>query len=160
MAGRLFEESLFAILETTSPRAWAFALIGIHEYLQRFVGDRRVSQVQENWQGGCWYFTKITRSDGWKWFEDRVDLLQRRIATCHALCGQSIPNATAMTEVGLESLNWLTDLHRTDREGRHFIPIGSNGFYPQDGECARFDQQPVEAQGWFLPVLKLTVSLG
>ena len=27
-------------LETTSPRAWAFGLLGIHEYLRRFGGDR------------------------------------------------------------------------------------------------------------------------
>ena len=47
MAARVFQQSLLAILETTSPRAWAFALIGIYEYLQRFAGDRRVTQVQE-----------------------------------------------------------------------------------------------------------------
>src|SRR5207247_10541398 len=40
MAGWLFEQALPAILDTTSPRAWAFSLIGIHEYLQRFAGDR------------------------------------------------------------------------------------------------------------------------
>jgi hypothetical protein len=51
-----------------------------------------------------------------------------------------------MTEAGLESLNWLADLQRSDTEGKHFVPIGSNGFYPQGGERARFDQQPVEAQ--------------
>ncbi|MBP1769593.1 MAG: glycosyl transferase family 1, partial [Candidatus Aminicenantes bacterium] len=41
MAGWLFERALPAIRETTSPRAWAFALLGIHEYLRRFAGDRR-----------------------------------------------------------------------------------------------------------------------
>jgi hypothetical protein len=29
----------------------------------------------------------------------------------------------------------------------HFVPIGSQGFYRQTGEKARFDQQPVEAAG-------------
>src|SRR5207247_9537099 len=29
--------------------------------------------------------------------------------------------------------------------GAHFVPIGSNGFYPRGGARARFDQQPVEA---------------
>jgi hypothetical protein len=52
-----------------------------------------------------------------------------------------------MTEVGLESLSWLANLQRSDTAGRHFAPIGSNGFYEQGGERARFDQQPVEAQG-------------
>ena len=51
MAGRLFEQALPAILDTTSPRAWAFALIGIHEYLRRFAGDRRASQVREELAG-------------------------------------------------------------------------------------------------------------
>ena len=51
-----------------------------------------------------------------------------------------------MTEAGLESLGWLADLQRSDAGGGHFVPIGSNGFYEQGGERARFDQQPVEAQ--------------
>ena len=49
-----------------------------------------------------------------------------------------------MIDAGLESLNWITVLHRPD--AGHFVPIGSNGFYKYGGERARFDQQPVEAQ--------------
>ena len=59
------------------------------------------------------------------------------------MCGQSISD-NEMTQVGLESLAWLADLQRSAKG--HFIPIGSNGFYPKGGERARFDQQPVEAQ--------------
>ncbi len=72
MAGRVFQQSLLAILETTSPRAWAFALIGIHEYLQRFAGDRRVSQVQEELAGRLLTLYQNNRMDGWNWFEDRL----------------------------------------------------------------------------------------
>jgi hypothetical protein len=61
------------------------------------------------------------------------------------MCGQWIPNK-AMSEAGLESLTWLADLQHSDAAGGHFVPIGSNGFYQQGGERARFDQQPVEAQ--------------
>jgi len=52
----------------------------------------------------------------------------------------------AMLEAGLESLRWLVDLQRPEGDAGHFVPIGSNGFYPKGGERARFDQQPVEAQ--------------
>jgi hypothetical protein len=88
---------------------------------------------------------KDNRIDGWNWFENK--LTYRNAAMSHAmlLCGQSIPNP-AMTEVGLESLGWLSELQHADTEGKHFVPIGSNGFYQQGGERARFDQQPVEAQ--------------
>ena len=66
MAGRLFEQALPAILKTTSPRAWAFALIGIHEYLRRFDGDRRASQVREELAGRllALYATIIVHMNG------------------------------------------------------------------------------------------------
>jgi hypothetical protein len=145
MAGRVFQQSLLAILETTSPRAWAFALIGIHEYLQRFAGDRRVSQVQEELAGRLLSLYQNNRMDGWNWFEDKLTYCNAALSHAMLLCGQSIPNPV-MTEAGLESLDWLAELQHADTEGKHFVPIGSNGFYQRGGERARFDQQPVEAQ--------------
>jgi glycosyltransferase involved in cell wall biosynthesis len=143
MAGRVFEQALPAILDTTSPRAWAFALIGIHEYLQRFAGDRRASQVREELAGRLLTLYQSHRSDEWRWFEDKLTYCNAALPHALLMCGQSIPNAT-MTEAGLEALRWLADLQRA--EAGHFVPIGSNGFYQQAGERARFDQQPVEAQ--------------
>lgn len=145
MAARIFQQSLLAILETTSPRAWAFALIGIHEYLGRFAGDRRVSQVQEELAGRLLSLYKVNRIEGWKWFEDKLTYCNAALPHAMLLCGQSMPN-TEMIEVGLESLSWLADLQRADADGGHFVPIGSNGFYQMGNERARFDQQPVEAQ--------------
>lgn len=46
MAVRLFEAALPAVTEFASPRAWAFALLGIQHYLRRFPGDRAVLNVQ------------------------------------------------------------------------------------------------------------------
>ena len=47
MAGQLFAQSLPALPGFTSPRAWAFGLIGIHEYLRRLSGDSLVNQTRE-----------------------------------------------------------------------------------------------------------------
>ena len=145
MAGRVFQQSLLAILETTSPRAWAFALIGIHEYLGRFAGDRRVTQVQEELAGRLLVLYKSNQMDGWNWFEDKLTYCNAALSQALLLCGQSIPDPE-MTAVGLESLAWLTSVQHADTDEKHFVPIGSNGFYHQGGERARFDQQPVEAQ--------------
>jgi hypothetical protein len=143
MAGRVFEQALPAILNTTSPRAWAFALIGIHEYLQRFAGDRRASQVREELSARLLTLYQANRSDKWRWYEDKLTYCNAALPHALIMCGQSIPSVV-MTETGLESRVWLADLQRAT--AGHFVPIGSNGFYPQDGERARFDQQPVEAQ--------------
>jgi glycosyltransferase involved in cell wall biosynthesis len=145
MAARLFQQALLAMLDTTSPRAWAFALIGIHEYLQRFAGDRRVSQVQEELAGRLLALYQNNRSDGWNWFENKLTYCNAALSHAMLLSGESIPNP-AMTQAGLESLGWLANLQRSDTESGHFVPIGSNGFYQQGGDRARFDQQPLEAQ--------------
>ena len=51
IAGWLFEQALPAITDTTSPRAWAFAILGFHDYLRRFAGDRHVGQVRDELAG-------------------------------------------------------------------------------------------------------------
>ncbi len=143
MAGRLFEQALPAIINTTSPRAWAFALIGIHEYLQRFTGDSRANQVREELSGRLLAMYKSNSSEKWRWYEDKLTYCNAALPHAMLMCGQWIPN-TAMIENALEALHWLADLQRS--KAGHFVPIGSNGFYHQDGERARFDQQPIEAQ--------------
>jgi hypothetical protein len=145
MAGWVFEQALPAILKTTSPRAWAFALIGIHEYLRRFEGDRRANQVRDKLAGRLLTLYKNSRSDDWCWYEAGLTYSNAVMPQALLMCGQWIPNK-AMTEAGLESLHWLADVQRADAAGGHFVPIGSNGFYQRGGERARFDQQPVEAQ--------------
>jgi glycosyltransferase involved in cell wall biosynthesis len=143
MAGWLFEQALPSILATTSPRAWAFALIGISEYLQKFSGDRMALQVTEELAGRLMRSYEADRTDDWRWFERRLTYCNAALPHALLICGRTIPNA-AMTAAGLESLEWLAVLQRSS-EG-HFVPIGSNGFYEFGSERARFDQQPVEAQ--------------
>lgn len=145
MAGRVFEQALPAILATTSPRAWAFALMGIHEYLQRFAGDRKAGQISDELSGRLLGLYRRNRSDDWEWYEDKLTYCNAALPHALLLCGQAIPHPE-MTDAGLESLKWLSELQRSDTPGRHFVPIGSNGFYTKGGERARFDQQPVEAQ--------------
>ncbi|MFC1569709.1 glycosyltransferase family 4 protein [bacterium] len=144
MAGWVFEQALPAILTTTSPRAWAFAIMGIQEYLERFAGDRRASQVREELSIRLLKLYENQYLDQWRWFEDRLTYCNAVLPHALLLCGHAMSN-TSMTEAGLESLNWLSALQRSD--SGYFFPIGSNGFYKQGGERARFDQQPVEAQG-------------
>ena len=144
MAGWLFEQALPAILDTGSPRAWALALIGIHEYVRRFAGDRRASQIQEELSQRLLTLYQHCRSDDWRWYEEGLSYCNAVLPHASLICGQSI-QSKAMIEAGLESLAWLSNIQRAGRGG-HFVPIGSNGFYSKGGECAHFDQQPVEGQ--------------
>ena len=159
IAGMVFEQALPAILDTTSPRAWAFTLIGIHEYLRRYSGDSRASQIRDELAGRLLALYQNCRSDEWRWYEDEMSYCNAVLPQAMLMCGQWIPNNT-MTKIGLESLGWLADLQRAAVPGSHFVPIGSNGFYKRGSERARFDQQPVEAQTMVSACLEAYRSTG
>jgi glycosyltransferase involved in cell wall biosynthesis len=145
LASGLFEKALPAILDTTSPRAWAFTLIGIHEYLRRFEGDRLIGQIRDELAQRLLTLYQANSRERWRWYEQELAYCNAVLPRAMLLCGEWLPNAD-MTAAGLESLNWLADLQRSKTLDGHFVPIGSNGFYQRGGEQARFDQQPVEAQ--------------
>lgn len=159
MAGWMFEQALPAILDTTSPRAWAFALIGTHEYLRRFAGDRKANQVREELAKRLLTMYKNIRADGWHWFEDKLTYCNAALPQALIMSGRWIPN-DEMKEAGFESLRWLAELQHSSSDGGHFVPIGSNGFYAKGGERARFDQQPVEAQAMVSACLEAYKSSG
>lgn len=145
MAGRIFEQSLLGILKTVSPRSWSFAMLGIHQYLQRFAGDRRASQVCEELAGRLLNAYKQTATDEWPWFEDGLYYCNAALPHALLLAGDLLQDQE-MTDVGIKSLRWLLDVQSTRTGLGHFSPIGSNGFYERGGHRAHFDQQPVEAQ--------------
>lgn len=144
-AGRLLEYSLPAVVGFHSPRACAYALLGIQEYLHSYAGDRDAQRVRSALaQRLLNMYDSIHRPD-WKWFEEAVAYGNARLPQAMLLVGSACGNEH-MLSAGLDSLDWLMDTQRCRTNG-HFVPIGSQGFYRQGGEQARFDQQPVEAAG-------------
>lgn len=143
LAAWLFEQALPSILNTTSPRAWSYALLGIYEYLQKYSGDRRIVLIRDELAERIMNLYQSNHSKEWLWYEKTLTYSNAVIPHALLTCGKSIPNKS-MLESGLESLNWLAHIQCSDQG--HFVPIGSNGFYKKDGNRARFDQQPVEAQ--------------
>ena len=89
-------------------------------------------------------YESIRRPD-WKWFEDVVAYGNARLPQAMLLVGSACGDER-MLSAGLDSLDWLMETQRCQTNG-HFVPIGSQGFYRQGGEQARFDQQPIEAAG-------------
>lgn len=137
-----FESALGMIAESTSPRSWAYALIGIHEYFRRLSGDRLVSQLRDTLTSRLISLYEQTASDDWPWFEPTVTYDNAKLSHALILSGRWGNSPRAM-EVGLKSLRWLAELQRAP--AGHFRPIGSNGFYTRGDEAALYDQQPLEA---------------
>jgi glycosyltransferase involved in cell wall biosynthesis len=144
-AGRLFELALPAAVEFRSPRACAFALLGLQEYLDSFPGDRAALSAAEVLANRLMNSYRANHSDNWKWFENVLSYSNARLPQALIRAGVRIAS-DEMVSVGLGALSWLVAIQRCDVKN-HFVPIGSHGFYSRNSEKARFDQQPVEACG-------------
>jgi glycosyltransferase involved in cell wall biosynthesis len=143
LAAELFEQALPVAAEFMSPRALAFTLIGIEEYLRRFSGDRRANQIRESLTAKLLQRYTDAATGEWQWFEEVVSYANAKLPHAMILSGRCLNNGT-MLELGLKTLRWLIKIQTSDAGS--FRPIGSNGFYPRGKERAVFDQQPIEAQ--------------
>jgi glycosyltransferase involved in cell wall biosynthesis len=143
LAGRLFELAVPVALTFTSPRAWAFSLFGIQEYLDRFPGDRAAQKQRDSLAGKLLSIYQVTRTPAWNWFEESLSYSNARLSQALLLAGSRAANRQ-WVEAGLDSLDWLERQQRCSVNG-HFVPIGSQGFFSNGSNKARFDQQPLEA---------------
>jgi glycosyltransferase involved in cell wall biosynthesis len=143
LAAQLFEQALPVVSEFTSPRAWAFALVGIDEYMRRLSGDRRANQIRELLTAKLMQRHADAADKDWQWFEETVSYANASLPHALILSGRCV-NSSTMLETGLATLRWLVKLQTSDAAA--FRPVGSNGFFSRGKECALFDQQPIEAQ--------------
>lgn len=143
LAAQLFEQAMPAAVEFTSPRAWAFTLIGIDEYLRRLSGDRRVTQFREQLTAKLVQRYNDAAAEDWQWFEDTVSYANAKLPHALVLSGRCMDDPVLL-DLGLKSLRWLVKIQTSDAGS--FRPIGSNGFYSRGKKRALFDQQPIEAQ--------------
>ncbi len=142
-AAHLFEAALPTTENFASPRAWAFTLLAIHEYRKRFGGDTVARRLMETLSKRLLEIYRRNYTADWPWFEYSLTYCNAVLPHALLVCGQTL-GEEEMIETGLRSLEWLAHLQQATQG--HFVPVGSNGFYPRGGERARFDQQPVEAQ--------------
>jgi glycosyltransferase involved in cell wall biosynthesis len=142
LCGLLFQRGLAPVGRFSSPRAWAFAIIAIHEYLRAFSGDRVVSQTRDVLTSMLADLFRANSTPDWLWFERIATYDNAKLSHAMILSGQSTSQPEIL-QIGLASLRWL--LEAQTAEAGHFAPIGCHGFWPRGGDCARFDQQPLEA---------------
>jgi glycosyltransferase involved in cell wall biosynthesis len=144
LGGDLFHAALPAVVPFTSPRAWAFALLGIDEYLRAFQGDTNVQSVRKRLALRLLDLFRRTQKSDWPWFEDRLTYSNARLPQALLVSGAWMEHEEMMA-VGTRSLAWLATIQCS--EDGYFAPIGSNGFYRRGARKALYDQQPLEACG-------------
>lgn len=141
-AAALFAESLPVVEDFTSPRAWAFALLGLDAYcaiagapptaiwLRTLLADRLLGLLS------------AVETPDWIWFEDGLSYDNARLSQALLATGVAM-KVPAYVEAGLRSLRWLTALQTTP--AGLFRPVGSDSFGDRRSAPKAFDQQPLEA---------------
>ena len=143
LCSALFERGLPVMESFTSPRAWAYGLLAIHEYFRRFTGDREVSRMREVFTEKLLALWRQVQAPDWLWLENIVSYDNARLAHALILSGCWMPCPEAR-DAGLAALRWLIQI-QTAPAG-HFRPVGCNGFHERGSSPgAQFDQQPIEA---------------
>jgi len=142
LSAQLFRRGLEAVPGFTSPRAWAFTLMGIQEFLRAFPGDARAEAVRGILTALLVELWEHCATEDWPWFEPSATYENARLCQALVQSARWQPGGEAAA-IGLRGLRWLASLQKT--QAGHFRPIGSDGFCVRGGARADFDQQPVEA---------------
>jgi glycosyltransferase involved in cell wall biosynthesis len=141
-AASLFAEALSTAKSFSSPRAWAFTLLGLEAYCATIGKNAHARELRVLFADRLMYILGSVETQDWVWFEeglayDNARLPQALIATGMAL------GVSAYVAAGLRSLRWLMTLQMSG-DG-NFRPVGSDSFGTKRERPRAYDQQPLEA---------------
>jgi glycosyltransferase involved in cell wall biosynthesis len=141
-AAALFAEALPAAARFSSPRAWAFALLGLEAYCGVVVKDLYARDLRRLLADRLMSIMASVETRDWVWFEDGLAYDNARLPQALITTGITV-GAPGYIAAGLRSLRWLMTL-QTSEEGV-FRPVGSDSFGDKRAPPRAFDQQPLEA---------------
>jgi len=143
LADDLMDRALPAIEGFDSLRPWAYALLGLDEYLL----------ARPDHEPGCRLHRELTRrlfdlwrshaGDDWPWWENSLTWGNAKLPHAMLVAGQRLGRADVV-DAALQALRWLVEIQRS-ADG-HLSVIGNQGWYVRGGPRARYDQQPIEAK--------------
>jgi glycosyltransferase involved in cell wall biosynthesis len=140
MARDMFERAMVD-LEMEHPRAMAYAICGLHAFLQRYDGAAQVRRKLVDLADQLASLYDAHSDEGWRWFGDEMTYANAKLPQAMLLAYQATEDER-YKKIGLESLEFL--LLETFHDP-HFDFIGNQGWYRRGGERAIFSQQPIEA---------------
>lgn len=141
-AGALFAEALPSVADFSSPRAWAFTLLGLDAYCGAIPDAAGVEPVRRRLADRLMACLSAIETPDWVWFEDGLAYDNARLPQALIATGLAV-GSPAYVAAGLRTLRWLMT-HQTTPAGL-FRPVGSQSFGAKRTPPKAFDQQPLEA---------------
>jgi len=126
----------------SSPRAWAFSLLGLDAYCAALPEDALAERLRLVLAERLIAILRAVETRDWVWFEEGLAYDNARLPQALIVTGLAT-KTPAYVEAGLRSLRWLVT-QQTSAKGQ-FRPIGTEGFGESRQRPRAFDQQPLEA---------------
>ncbi len=157
MAMFLFFNALPTVEIFNSPRSWAFTILGLNAYLDKYGGDSYARNLRNLLARRLSLLLKKNACNDWPWFEDTLTYANAKLPHALIVAGQWIPEPE-MFSIGTDALKWLLKIQTSDKG--HLSVIGSSGWYNRHGAKANFDQQPLEAMNLIDACIDVYISTG
>jgi glycosyltransferase involved in cell wall biosynthesis len=141
-AADLFKAALPAVKGFSSPRAWAFVLLGLDAYIEMAAEEASAAVMRETLADKLMSQFADNATKDWSWYENLLAYDNARLPQALIQTGVAMRRPTYI-ETGLRSLRWLISLQTTS-DGI-FRPVGTGSFGRLHQKPQAFDQQPVEA---------------
>ncbi|MDQ6958042.1 MAG: glycosyltransferase family 4 protein [Mariprofundaceae bacterium] len=124
-----------------SLRGRAYEILGLADYLKGFPDDADMRREMGQAADEIMRVFHAAATPGWQWFEDRISYDNAVLPHALFIASLVLKNDDYRT-VAVDTCSFLVNETYT---GDHFSFVGCDGWYPKDGEKARFDQQPIDA---------------
>jgi hypothetical protein len=141
LAKEIFDKAFRWACFFKSPRAKAFAILGLSHYHKVFTGDQNLTQNIKTLSDKLLEYYKNTRSIDWRWFEPYLTYVNGRLPQALFEAYQETKQ-TKYSRVAEESLKFLLEVQILNDK---FVPIGNKGWYKKGESRSMYDQQSVEA---------------
>lgn len=154
---RVFLEGVLAARHFTSPRAWAFTLLGIGHFYETGMARPFLHEISKELANRLVRLYRGHSGRRWHWFEEVVTYDNAKLPEA-LLMTYARTGTPAFLETALSSLEFLLE-HQTTPMG-YFRPVGCHGFWRRGSHPAQYDQQPLEAQAMTAACLRASTVTG
>jgi len=141
LAKEIFDKAFRWTCFFKSPRAKAFAILGLSHYHNAYTKDQNLTQNIKTLSDKLLEYYRNTRSSDWRWFEPYLTYVNGRLPQA-LFEAYTETKQTTYIRVAEESLKFLLEVQVLNDK---FVPIGNKGWYQKGKPRSMYDQQSVEA---------------
>lgn len=141
LSKEIFDKALPHAFNFTSPRAKAFAVLGLSQYHRAYPEDQALSKGIIELVEQLLKLYKKSSSAEWHWFEEYLTYCNGRFPQALFEAYECIRDEDYL-QIGKDSFNFIL---KVQMNKGMFTPIGNKGWYRRGGLRSIYDQQSVEA---------------